>query len=105
MTPEVLPNDVTIYRGDCLSVMRSLPDASFDLVITSPPYNLGTTAGGGFADVRKYAGMKMGKWGGGSLAYGYGTHDDAMPHEDYVAWQKECLTEMWRLLTPTGAVF
>jgi adenine-specific DNA-methyltransferase len=31
----------SIYLGDCLDLLRSLPDASVDLVISSPPYNLG----------------------------------------------------------------
>jgi site-specific DNA-methyltransferase (adenine-specific) len=30
---------VTLVQGDCLEVMRSLPDASVDAVITDPPYN------------------------------------------------------------------
>jgi DNA modification methylase len=35
-------NGIDIYHGDCLEVMVSLPDASFDAIITDPPY--GTTA-------------------------------------------------------------
>jgi site-specific DNA-methyltransferase (adenine-specific) len=30
-----------LYQGDCLEVMKTLPDASIDLVLTDPPY--GTT--------------------------------------------------------------
>ena len=30
----------TIYRGDCLEVLRELPDASVDSVVTDPPYGL-----------------------------------------------------------------
>jgi DNA modification methylase len=29
-----------IHRGDCIEVMRGLPDASVDLVFADPPYNL-----------------------------------------------------------------
>ena len=32
----------TLHHGDCLDVLRTLPDASVDAVITDPPY--GTTA-------------------------------------------------------------
>jgi site-specific DNA-methyltransferase (adenine-specific) len=32
------PN-ITIYNGDCLEVMKELPDRSIDCVITSPPYD------------------------------------------------------------------
>lgn len=31
----------TVLLGDCTELLRSLPDASVDLVVTSPPYNLG----------------------------------------------------------------
>ena len=30
----------TIYNGDCLEVLRALPDASVDAVVTDPPYGL-----------------------------------------------------------------
>lgn len=30
--------DHTLHCGDCLEIMRSMPDASVDLVVTSPPY-------------------------------------------------------------------
>jgi adenine-specific DNA-methyltransferase len=30
-----------IIRGDCLDLLRSLPDGCVDLVVSSPPYNLG----------------------------------------------------------------
>ena len=31
----------TIYHGDCIEVLRALPDASVDSVVTDPPYGLG----------------------------------------------------------------
>lgn len=31
----------SIYLGDCLELLKSLPDGSVDLVVSSPPYNLG----------------------------------------------------------------
>lgn len=34
-------NDVTLYGGDCRELLRSLPDAVADFVVTSPPYNIG----------------------------------------------------------------
>ncbi|MDI6792711.1 MAG: site-specific DNA-methyltransferase [bacterium] len=33
--------DITLYEGDCLDLLRSIPDEFVKLVITSPPYNLG----------------------------------------------------------------
>ena len=33
---------IDLYKGDCLEVMKSIPDGSIDAIITDPPY--GTTA-------------------------------------------------------------
>ena len=33
---------IDLYNGDCLEIMKSIPDGSVDCVITDPPY--GTTA-------------------------------------------------------------
>ena len=44
--------NATLYLGDCLEVLRSVPSCSrIDAVVTDPPYNVGKE---------------------------YGTHDDAM---------------------------
>jgi DNA modification methylase len=40
MTPYYADESVTLYHGDCLDVLRSLPDASVDSVVTDPPYGL-----------------------------------------------------------------
>lgn len=42
MTPYFEAKGSTLYQGDCLEVMRCIPDASIDACITDPPY--GTTA-------------------------------------------------------------
>lgn len=34
-------NQVTLHNGDCIDLLRRLPDESVDLVITSPPYCIG----------------------------------------------------------------
>ena len=31
---------VKLLQGDCLDVMRSIPDGSVDLILTDPPYGL-----------------------------------------------------------------
>ena len=31
---------VELHLGDCLEVMKSMPDKSVDAVITDPPYNI-----------------------------------------------------------------
>lgn len=41
MTLHYQDDRATIYHGDCVEVMRSLPDNSVDAVVTDPPYELG----------------------------------------------------------------
>ncbi len=88
-----------IICGDCIHVMKELPDESFDLVVTSPPYNLKNSTGNGMKDSRG------GKWKNAALVNGYSNHNDNMPHEEYTKWQRDCLTEMYRLIKNDGAIF
>ena len=32
---------VVVYPGDCLGLLRQIPDESMQLIVTSPPYNIG----------------------------------------------------------------
>lgn len=42
ISPKYNPDsDVVLFEGDRLDLMRSLPDRSVKLVVTSPPYNIG----------------------------------------------------------------
>jgi site-specific DNA-methyltransferase (adenine-specific) len=85
-----------IHHGDCLVELRKLADKSVDFVITSPPYNKQETA-------------NWGKRPGGrqkvALTHGYVGYHDAMPFDEYLAWQHALLAECWRVLKPTGAIF
>ena len=63
-----------VHLGDCLDILRRYPDASFDLIVTSPPY----------ADQR-------------SSTYG-GIHPDR-----YVEWFLPRAEEFLRVLKPTGS--
>lgn len=89
----------TIHHGDCLAVMRQMPAESVKVVVTSPPYNLKNSTGNGMQCGRG------GKWANAALQNGYDNHSDAMPHDEYAAWQRDCLREMMRLLRPDGAIF
>lgn len=89
----------TIICGDSLEIMKTIPDASCDLIITSPPYNLKNSTGNGMKDGRG------GKWKNAALVKGYQNYDDNMPHEKYVAWQRQCLEEMMRIIPNNGAIF
>jgi site-specific DNA-methyltransferase (adenine-specific) len=84
---------IELHRGDCLDVMATMPDESVDIVVTSPPYNMGLVPGGnGRGMYRPGASNK-----GGRFRDGYGAHDDAMDQADYDAWQRQVLAECWRV--------
>ena len=34
-------DDICLYNDDCTKILKTLPDDTFDLIITSPPYNKG----------------------------------------------------------------
>ncbi|MEM3401647.1 MAG: DNA methyltransferase [Candidatus Hadarchaeales archaeon] len=34
-------NRITLYLGDCLNFLKTIPDGAIQLVVTSPPYNIG----------------------------------------------------------------
>ena len=85
--------------GNTVDVMKQIPDGSIDLIITSPPYNLKNSTGNGMKDGRG------GKWSNAALIDGYSHYNDNMPHDEYVEWQRNCLTEMLRIIPENGAIF
>lgn len=101
MRPYFQDETTTIYLADNREALPALAAESVDMVFTSPPYNLGVSSGGGI----KGAG-KSGLWTGSpALGNGYASHNDAMPPDEYAAWQRATLTECWRTLTPSGVIF
>ena len=99
---EIQPIDTLLNKiicGDILSIIKTIPANAVDLIVTSPPYNLKNSTGNGMKDGRG------GKWKNAELVNGYADYNDNMPHDLYVKWQRECLTEMWRVLSDTGAIF
>jgi site-specific DNA-methyltransferase (adenine-specific) len=58
--------------------MQLLPDASVDVCVTSPPYNIGVA---------------------------YLSHDDRMPKLSYLNWMGDVATEIARVLRPDGSFF
>ena len=76
---------IELLHGDCLELMKDIPDGSVDLIITSPPYNIGN--------------MK-------SNTIQYGTYaGNNMKEQDYQRWQIEFLNESHRVLKDTGSMF
>lgn len=97
---------VTLYHGDCLEVMGgwvnglAYPDFG-QIVVTSPPYNMGLTPGGNGRGMYRPGGNNK----GGRFRDGYADHDDAMPQDEYDAWQRDVLGVMWELIPADGAIY
>ena len=88
-----------VHCGDAVELLNKIPAGSIPLIVTSPPYNLKNSTGNG---------MKNGSGGKSEnpqLIKGYDVHDDDMPHEEYVKWQRDCLSAMMRVLRTDGAIF
>jgi site-specific DNA-methyltransferase (adenine-specific) len=63
---------------DCIQGMSQLETHSIDLVVTSPPYNLGIA---------------------------YGKYFDRRKRDDYLHWSRQWAAELRRILKPTGSFF
>jgi site-specific DNA-methyltransferase (adenine-specific) len=66
-----------IITGDCVEVMKSLPEGSIDLVVTSPPYGVNVK---------------------------YDVYDDTIPMDEYWDFTTKWLTETYRVLKDDGRV-
>lgn len=98
----------TLYLADCREVLPLL--APVDIVVTSPPYNLGGAPWARLGHWKPGNASGSGgraKWKAGASGDGveYGKHEDALPWPEYVAWQQEIIGLLWDRLTPTGAIF
>lgn len=53
-------NKVKLYQGDCLKLMKNIPDVSIDLIITDPPYKTITGGDSNGANSERPKGMLQG---------------------------------------------
>ena len=67
-----------IINQDCVEWMQTQPDDCVDIVVSSPPYNIGIN---------------------------YNTYGDKLTTQDYLDWQQTVWTEACRILKPTGHLF
>jgi site-specific DNA-methyltransferase (adenine-specific) len=67
-----------IELGDCLTRLGAMQDASIDVIVTSPPYNIGVA---------------------------YRSYRDRRPRPSYLAWLSEIGAELFRVLKPGGSFF
>ena len=66
-----------IINGDCIEVMKTFPEGSIDLLVTSPPYNVNIS---------------------------YDVHKDDLPMDTYYEWTKDWLREAFRVLKDDGRI-
>ena len=81
MADAIKSSFIKSYRlevADCIEGMQSLADGSVDLVVTSPPYNLGIK---------------------------YTNYHDSKNREDYLNWSRLWATQVRRVLKDEGAFF
>ncbi|HWP85501.1 MAG TPA: site-specific DNA-methyltransferase [Terriglobia bacterium] len=69
-----LSQNAVIYPGDCLDLLKTIPNGSIQLVVTSPPYNLGKE------------------------------YETKLRIELYVEQQARIITECARILSPRGSM-
>ena len=70
---------ITVYRGECIAGMRELLDPeSVEVVVTSPPYNLGIA---------------------------YRSYDDTLPRSEYLDWIEAWGEALRRVLSRGGSLF
>jgi site-specific DNA-methyltransferase (adenine-specific) len=62
---------IDLHLGDCLEVMKQIPDKSVDLVLTDPPYNIARE--NNFSTMGR-AGIDFGEWDKGFDLFSYIDH-------------------------------
>ena len=110
-TPYYADEQVALYGGDALAVLRSLGTCSVDAVVSDPPYS----SGGAFRGDRqapteqKYRGWSQNAEGGSRkpTATYAGFTGDTRDQRGYLVWSTMWMTECQRILKPGGtfAVF
>lgn len=114
MKPYYQDDLVTIHHGDCLDVLRSLPDESFHAVVTDPPYGIsfmgkqwdqpgqfGSNRKVGNPGVHRRAAGRENTGDTGAMEAGrYDLSLSAM--QNFQAWCGEWATECLRVLKPGG---
>lgn len=63
-----LSKNINLFQGDCLEVMKGIPDGSVDLVLTDPPYNIARD--NNFHTMGR-AGIDFGEWDKGFDLFSY----------------------------------
>jgi site-specific DNA-methyltransferase (adenine-specific) len=89
--PHFSAENFVLYHGDCLKILRQLPENSVDMVFADPPYNL---SNGGFTvHAGRRVSVHKGDWDKSK-----GFHDDLKFH---LAW----IEAVKRVLKPEGTLW
>lgn len=96
-----------IYQGDCLGILKTFPDESINLIVTSPPYNKGfwsknRNMNNGFKSFNHKNSTTIKTK---SRRIEYGIYDDKVNPEEYANNQKEVIKECLRVLKKDGSLF
>jgi site-specific DNA-methyltransferase (adenine-specific) len=99
-----MPN--TIYFGDNLPILQSLPDSSIDLIYIDPPFNTGRTqARTQIRTERSESGDRTGFGGRRYETVKIGSKGYVDIFDDYLSFLEPRLDEAYRLLKPSGSLY
>ncbi len=79
LNPEIAPvfdsgAQAVVFKGDCKKLLSQIPDAAMQLIVTSPPYNLGKS------------------------------YEKRVHLDQYLGWQDEIISECVRVLADKGSI-
>lgn len=89
----------TLYLGDCLEILKEIPDSSVDLVLTDPPYNISQK--GKTIDRSKF--NAVGYKNRNPLKLDFGDWDN-MERQEFLDFTKKWLIETIRVLKDGGTL-
>lgn len=90
---------IELHHGDCLEVMKSIPDGSVDCIITDPPYNISKLNDNRDRSKLDSPIMRRNK----ALNYDFGSWDN-MEREEFLDFTKGWLEEAIRILKNGGTI-
>lgn len=100
----IMPN--TIYFGENLPILRSLPDASIQLIYIDPPFNTGRKQSRQqLRTVESSVGDRTGFQGKRYTTEVLGESGYQDKFDDYLAFLEPRLLESYRLLAPNGSLY
>lgn len=88
-----------LIQGDCLEILKQIPDNSIDLILTDPPYNISKE--GDNRDRSKLDSPSMRR--SSSLNYDFGKWDN-MDRESFLKFTEKWLEENCRVLKQNGTI-